>query len=196
MFLRFTKVRRGSAILEYASIAEREIVDKKQKTTTVKYLGPVKSQEDRERCRKIFEEYREAMKKFSLNDLTIKPTLSFGLFYASRMIMERNGILEVLKRNTGSYSEILSFMIISRLFDPSSDMELIDLAGRVFYPWELHISEDCKRRSRFVQNRRYKIDPPHITFHSFFSPLLSVGKAFFFLSFNLYESPLIFTTMQ
>ena len=147
MFLRFTKVRRGSAILEYASIAEREIVNNKQKTTTVKYLGSVKSQEDRERYRKIFEEYREAMKKFSLNDLTIKPTLSFGLFYASRMIMERNGILDALKRNTGSYSEILTFMIISRLFDPSSDMELIDLAGRVFYPWELHISEDNVYRS-------------------------------------------------
>ena len=147
MFLRFTKVRRGSAILEYASIAEREIVNNKQKTTTVIYLGPIKSNEDRERYRKIFEEYREAMKKFSLNDLTLKPTLSFGFFYAYRMIMERNGILEVLKRNTGSYSEILSFMIISRLFDPSSDMELIDLAGRVFYPWELHISEDNVYRS-------------------------------------------------
>ena len=57
VFLRFTKVRRGSAILEYASIAERTMVDNKQKTTTVKYLGPVKSNEDRERYQRTFEEY-------------------------------------------------------------------------------------------------------------------------------------------
>ena len=79
VFLRFTKVKRGSAVLEYSSIAERLIEDKKQKTSTLKYLGPVKSDEDRERYRKIFDEYREAMRKFTLDDLNIKPTLSFGL---------------------------------------------------------------------------------------------------------------------
>ena len=147
MFLRFTKVRRGSAILEYASIAERTMVDNKQKTTTVKYLGPVKSNEDRERYQRTFEEYRDAMKKFSIGDLKVMPTLSFGLFYASRSIMEKNGILKVLERHTGSYAEILSFMIISRLFDPSSDLELTDLAGRVFYPWQLNLSEDNVYRS-------------------------------------------------
>ena len=147
MFLRFTKVRRGSAILEYASIAERTMVDNKQKTTTVKYLGPVKSNEDRERYGRIFEEYRDAMKKFSIGDLKVMPTLSFGLFYASRNIMEKNGILKVLERHTGSYAEILSFMIISRIFDPSSDLELTDLAQRVFYPWQLNLSEDNVYRS-------------------------------------------------
>ncbi len=147
MFLRFTKVRRGSAILEYASIAERTMVDNKQKTTTVKYLGPVKSNEDRERYQRTFEEYRDAMKKFSIGDLKVMPTLSFGLFYASRSIMEKNGILKVLERHTGSYAEILSFMIISRIFDPSSDLELTDLAQRVFYPWQLNLSEDNVYRS-------------------------------------------------
>jgi hypothetical protein len=53
--------------------------------------------------------------------------------------------------------------------------------------------EDCKRRSRFVQNRRDKIDPPYITFHSFSSPLLSVGNTFFLRSFSLYDSPFMFT---
>ena len=147
MFLSFTKVKRGSAVLEYASIAERLVEDKKQKTSTLKYLGPVKSDEDRERYRKIFDEYREAMRKFSLDDLKIRPTLSFGLFYASRTMMERNSILKILERHTRSYSGTLSFMIISRLFNPSSDIELTDLAGKVYYPWELHISEDNVYRS-------------------------------------------------
>ena len=75
-------------------------MDNKQKTTTVKYLGPVKSNEDRERYHSIFEEYRDAMKKSSLDYLKVMPTLSFGLFYASRNIMEKNGILGVLESVT------------------------------------------------------------------------------------------------
>ena len=60
----------------------------------------------------------------------------------------------------------------------------------------LQEKELCKRRSKFVQNRRDKIDPPHITFHSFFSPLLSVSNAFFLLSFSLYDSPFMFMTVS
>ena len=37
------------------------MVDNKQKTTTVKYLGPVKSNEDRDKYQRIFEKYRDAM---------------------------------------------------------------------------------------------------------------------------------------
>ena len=147
MFLRFTRVKRGSAVLEYASIAERVVEDNKQKTLTVKYLGSVKSDEDRERYRKILEEYREAMRKFSMNDMNVKPTLSFGIFYAARTIMERNGMSGILEKHTNSYAETLSFMIISRLFDPSSDINLIDIDKRVYYPWETHISEDGVYRS-------------------------------------------------
>ena len=147
MFLRFTRVKRGSAVLEYASIAERVVEDNKQKTLTVKYLGSVKSDEDRERYRKILEEYREAMRKFSMNDMNVKPTLSFGIFYAARTIMERNGMSGILEKHTNSYAETLSFMIISRLFDPSSDINLIDIDKRVYYPWEIHISEDSVYRS-------------------------------------------------
>ena len=54
----------------------------------------------------------------------------------------------------------------------------------------------CKCRSGFVQNRRCKSDPPHITFHSLFSPLLSVCKEFFLLSFSLYDSPFMLMTVQ
>ncbi|MFG1518991.1 MAG: hypothetical protein AAE977_00745 [Thermoplasmataceae archaeon] len=38
-------------------------------------------------------------------------------------------------------------MIISRPFEPSSDLDLIDLAGRVYYPWNGGISEDNVYRS-------------------------------------------------
>ena len=39
VLLRITRVKRGSATLGYASIAERKIEDNKQKTITLKYLG-------------------------------------------------------------------------------------------------------------------------------------------------------------
>ncbi len=147
MFLRYTKVRRGSAVLEYASIAERTIENGRQKTKTLKYLGPVKSESDRERYRRIFQEYREAMKKFSLTDLRIKPTLSFGVFHASKAIMDRCGISAVLERHTGTYAGIISFMISSRLFEASSDIDLLSLRERVYYPWELNMSKDNIYRS-------------------------------------------------
>ena len=147
MFLRITRVRRGSAVLEYASIAERLVVDHRQKTVTVRYLGPVKSEADRERYRKIVDEYRETMKKFSINEMNFGSTLSFGVFYAARTMMERNGMSGILAGHTRSYAEILTFMIISRLFEPSSDIDLIDLENRVYYPWEIHLSEDNVYRS-------------------------------------------------
>ena len=147
MFLRYTKVRRGSAVLEYVSIAERTIENGRQKTKTLKYLGPVKSESDRERYRRIFQEYREAMKKFSLTDLRIKPTLSFGVFHASKAIMDRCGISAVLERHTGTYAGIISFMISSRLFEASSDIDLLSLRERVYYPWELNMSKDNIYRS-------------------------------------------------
>ena len=108
MFLRITRVRRGSAVLEYASIAERLVVDHRQKTVTVRYLGPVKSEADRERYRKIVDEYRETMKKFSINEMNFGSTLSFGVFYAARTMMERNGMSGILAGHTRSYAEILT----------------------------------------------------------------------------------------
>ena len=142
VFLGITRVKRGSATLEYASIAERKIEDNKQKTVTLKYLGRVRSNDDLERYKRTVDEYRHAMKKFSIMDVKIGSTLSFGVFYASNAIMDRRGISTVLEKHMGNYSRILSFMIISRLFRPSSDMDLLDLRGRVYCPWEMHLSED------------------------------------------------------
>ncbi|MGC8629682.1 MAG: IS1634 family transposase [Thermoplasmata archaeon] len=142
MFLRITRVKRSSATLEYASIAERKIEDGKQKTITLKYLGRVKSNDDLERYKRTLDEYRHAMKKISIMDVRVGSTLSFGVFYASNVIMDRRGISAVLEKHMGTYSTILSFMIISRLFKPSSDIDLLDLRERVYYPWKMHLSED------------------------------------------------------
>ena len=85
----------------------------------------------------MFEEYRETMK-----DLSVKPTLSFGVFYAARSIMESNGLSGLLERHTDSYAGVLSFIIASRIFEPSSDIDLIELRKKVYYPWKLQMSRD------------------------------------------------------
>lgn len=145
--MRITRVRRASTKLEYASITERKVEGGKQKTVTVKYLGRVKSKDDLERYRRTADEYGRAMKKFSIADVSIGSTLSFGVFYASNAIMERKGISMLLKKHTGNYYAILSFMIISRLFRPSSDIDLLDLRKSVYYPLDMHLSEDNVYRS-------------------------------------------------
>ncbi len=101
VFLRITRVKRGLATLEYASIAERKIEGNKQKTVTLKYLGRVRSKDDLERYKRTLDEYRHAMKKFSVRDVRVGSTLSFGIFYVSNAIMDRRGdvLPLILERN-------------------------------------------------------------------------------------------------
>ncbi len=99
----------------------------------------MRSNDDPERYKITVDEYRHAMKKFSIMDVRVGSTLSFGAFYASNAIMDMSGISTVLEKHMGNYSRILSFMIISRLFKPSSDMDLLDLRERAYYPWGMHL---------------------------------------------------------
>ncbi|MEM4090757.1 MAG: hypothetical protein QXQ46_08475 [Thermoplasmatales archaeon] len=46
------------------------------------------------------------------------------------MMMDGNGISSVLKELTKKYSEILSFMVASGLFQSSLDLDLLDLRWR------------------------------------------------------------------
>ena len=79
----------------------------------------------------------------------------------------------------------------------SEEMSKLNIKTDEFHgEWNYTIASKCKCRSGFLQNRRCKSDPPPITFHPLFSPLLSVGKEFFLLSFSLYDSPFIFMTVQ
>ena len=63
-------------------------------------------------------------------DVMVWSTLSFGVFYESNATMDRRSISTVPKKHTGNYSRILSFMIISRLFKRSSDIDLLGLRGK------------------------------------------------------------------
>ncbi|WP_393971952.1 hypothetical protein OXIME_000545 [Oxyplasma meridianum] len=81
---------------------------------------------------------RKDPKEFSL-----LPSLEYGIIYASMSLMEKSGIPRVIKMNSGGYSHILNFMVISRLLENCSDLGLVDLIDSVYYPWNyLHLSDD------------------------------------------------------
>ena len=145
MFLRISRNKRGKNVYEYAQICERYRENGKQKTRILEYLGPVKNESDMERYRKAFllAGEKQSIRTMGLDEFSLLPSNEFGIAYASMAIMNSNGILEILRKNVGVYSNILNFMIIARLLDPSSDLSLINLSERVYYPWqEINLNDD------------------------------------------------------
>ena len=103
-------------------------------------------------------------------------------------------------------STTLRLVLLPRLFllKPLHQFQILNnLRQNTFKDQVLEVSRGgfnypfgCKRRSRLVQSSQDKIDTPPITFHSFFSPFLSIDNAFFLRSINLYDSDLRFMTKQ
>ena len=136
MFLRFVRKKYGLRVEEYAQIAEKYRENGKQKTKVIKHLGPVKSDDDRERYREMFESelMKERMKDTDMEKLDFDPPLEFGVVYAVRSVMERTGIFRSLSI-LGKYRETAFFMIASRIMYPGSDLSLTRLFSRTYYPW-------------------------------------------------------------
>ncbi|MGC8563158.1 MAG: IS1634 family transposase, partial [Thermoplasmata archaeon] len=145
MFLRISRNKRGKNVYEYAQIAERYMENGKQKTRIIEHLGPVRSKDDMERYGKALEiaREREPIKRSTPDEFSLLPSLDFGIAYASMSIMRNRGILPLLKKSAGVYFHILAFMIIARLLEPSSDLSLLKLAERVYYPWaKIDLNDD------------------------------------------------------
>ncbi len=144
MFLRFVKRRSGFRIAEYAQIAQKDYADGKQKTKLIKHLGPVNDPSDRERYKALFKQYmdRERAKEFDISRMKMGDPKEFGIVYASREILAKTGILGSLGI-LGRYKELAFFMIAGRLIDPGSDLSLMELASRTYFPWsDLKILKD------------------------------------------------------
>ena len=145
MFLRISRNRRGKNVYEYAQIAERYRENGKQKTRVLEYLGPVRNDEDKQRYGEmlLLAQEKERIRKGSIAEFTLLPSLEYGILYASIAIMKGSGILDVFRKNASVYSHILNLMVISRLLEPSSDLGLIDLHERIYYPWaEIDLNDD------------------------------------------------------
>ncbi|EQD74887.1 transposase IS4 family protein, partial [mine drainage metagenome] len=144
MFLRISRNRRGKNVYEYAQIAERYRENGKQKTRVLEYLGPVRDESDMKRYRKdlLLASEKQSIRMIAPEDFSLMPSMEFGVVYASMAIMNDSGILRILKKNAGVYVHILIFMIIARLLEPSSDLSLINLSGKMYYPWSRIVMND------------------------------------------------------
>ena len=145
MYLRISRNRRGKNVYEYAQICERYRENGKQKTRILEYLGPVRNESDMERYRKalLLAAEKQPIMRMTSEEFSLLPSMEFGVAYASMAVMSNNGILSILRRNAGVYAHILNFMIIARLQEPSSDLSLINMSEKIYYPWsEINLNDD------------------------------------------------------
>ncbi len=145
MYLRVSRNRRGKNVYEYAQICERYRENGKQKTRILEYLGPVRNESDMERYRKalLLAGEKDSIRRMTPGEFSLLPSKEFGIAYASMAVMNDSGILGILRKSTGVYAHILNLMIIARLLEPSSDLSLINLSEKVYYPWsEVDLNDD------------------------------------------------------
>ncbi len=144
MFLRISRSIRGEKKYEYAEIAERYIESGRQKTRILKYLGPVKNEDDMARYRHELDLAREEMEmgRNAGNGFTILPPLEYGIPYAVMEIMKKTGLLKVIRKYATPYTHLITMMAIGEIMRPytgSAD----DLYNRIYYPWSrIEINEN------------------------------------------------------
>ena len=137
MFLRISRNRRGKNVYEYAQICERYRENGKQETKILEYLGPVRDESDMEKYRRALPlaDEKQFIIRMTPEGFSLLPSMEFGVTYVSMAVMKNSGILSILRRNVGVYSHILNFMIIARLQEPSSELSLINMSEKIYYPW-------------------------------------------------------------
>ena len=143
MHLRVVTKRRGDHIYRSAQIVERVYVNGKARNNIIKHLGPVKDEKDLEQYRKVFaiEKRRKDIEHADLRDLTILPARSFGIIYASRVLIHDLGLDPVFDI-LGDHSDILLLSVISRLTDPGSDLDLLRYLDSVYFTGIGEIKKD------------------------------------------------------
>ncbi len=137
MHFRVIRVKRGRSEYRYAQIVERVYENGKPKNRLLKHLGPVYGDSDIERYRKtsLLEKRKGEIEHANLEDLDILPPLEFGVTYASRMLMDDLGILQIFPEYLGANADVAVIMVTSRMFDTSSDYALLRTLERIYYPW-------------------------------------------------------------
>ena len=137
MYLRIISVPRKKNVNKYAQIADNYRKDGKTMVKVLKHLGPVKSDADIERYRKVFamEEQKAIIGNADLRKLDIMPPGEYGMVYAARALFACNGLEKVFDI-LGAHSDIIQFAAISRIICPSSDYSLLRLSEKIWYPIE------------------------------------------------------------
>ena len=141
MRLRIGKAVRGKSVLRYAEIVDDIVKDGKRTTRLVRYLGPVKSEEDVERYRKTLalEKRKMSVERADIRDLDILPHRNFGMIYSAGLIASPlRKAFELL----GEHGDIIFLSAVSRLIEPSSDISLIRFHETSYYPQIRELRKD------------------------------------------------------
>ncbi|MFP4006218.1 MAG: IS1634 family transposase [Candidatus Hadarchaeia archaeon] len=128
-----TKAETKDGVREYAKIVESyRDEDGKVKKRVIQNLGPIKSEEDRERFEQIVEEYEEGESFVRLNDVKLEGCREFGVTYAVEGLLDEYGIGGLVReRVTDNGAEfdvwkVLKAMIVKQVLEPSSERETFE----------------------------------------------------------------------
>lgn len=135
MYLRIINVPRKKNVNRYAQIADNYRKDGRTMVKVLKHLGPVRSDDDMERYRRMFamEEQKAVLERADLRDLDLPPPREYGMVYASRIVCSYNGLDRVFDL-LGGHADIVFLEIVSRLIYPSSDFGLLRLSEKIEHP--------------------------------------------------------------
>ncbi|MEM3191158.1 MAG: hypothetical protein QXP36_02500 [Conexivisphaerales archaeon] len=106
-------------------------MNNRQKTTILKQFGPVRNATGLSKYKNVPELEKESLQRLLLKELTLLLSLHFGTIYASRIMMERKGIMKVLRENMGPYLDLLP-VIVSRLIEQSSDLGIMEFCSGTY----------------------------------------------------------------
>ena len=110
----------------------------------VKHLGPVRKRSDIDRYRREFLIYsrKQEPEKINLGSLRISNSLEFGFYYATRHILNRTGIGNILEYHLGDCAELAGFLIACSIAMPSRRQPLSEVLSNTYYPWLGRTSRD------------------------------------------------------
>ena len=136
VYLKIARVKRNGKIWEYARIVEGYREKNKIKHRILKNLGPIKSEADRERFRKITEALKAGEKLVRFGELRIKDDFDYGVIYTVEQLWGSYGISDVL---AGAFAagefeydapKIVRLLATHRLYKPSSDLATFEWIKR------------------------------------------------------------------
>jgi len=133
MYLMTTKAKTKDGVREYGKIVESYRDEEgKVRKRVIQNLGPIRSEEDRERFEQIVEEYEKGENFVRLNDVTLEGCREFGVTYAVERLLGEYGIGDIFREkvmdNGAEFDvwKVLKAMLVKQVLDPSSERETFE----------------------------------------------------------------------
>lgn len=133
MYLMTTKAETKDGVREYAKIVESYRDEEgKVRKRVVQNLGPIRSEEDREKFEQIVEEYEKGERFVRLNDVTLESSREFGATYAVEKLLAEHGIGETVRSrlmdNGAEFDvwKVLKAMLVKQVLEPSSERKTFE----------------------------------------------------------------------